>query len=336
MPRLLTLAALLFTTLLLTVSAGAQDDRPTHLWLDVFVDSVFIRALPAFDAAPSASTFEGERLEAIGRNADGTWFQVSRPYRSQSIGWISTQYVAYAFSPTLLPLTDSTTGVTSGVPIVDVGVSAFVLSDLIVRDQPLRTGARVGVLPTGVTVPVIGRNSDASWLKVNYLGLVGWVSAFGVRSVDNFLAAPLESNLPPPVFGVRIIPPEVQLAQLNRFRDYVTYHRDLALQMMAFWDDVMTGEIMPCEPPAFISEYTYSLEDVYELPELHRYAPRTDDAVIALNESIDAYTPCGVVDRVAVSEARADATNARIILDNTLRLLEDLETTITGEDNDTP
>ena len=318
---------ILLVILLWTVgSVQAQEDD--HLWLSVIVQSAFIRTMPTQDVEPSASTFEGERLEAIGRNADGTWFEVVRPYREGSIGWISRDVVSWTFSPTELPMTDTTTGVTGATPIVNTGVAAFVLNETLARTQPVRTASVVMEIPASLTIPVIGRNADGSWLLVNYLGTTGWVADYLVRSANNLLLAPEIGGLPAPALESGVIPPEIQREQVQQLREYVTAQETFALSLAFFWSDILVGEVLPCEAPDFITEYQYSFQDTVELPELRLYVPRVDRAIEYLNESVDALQPCGVFYRSVVREARADAINAQIILEQTLVSLDVLETRI--------
>ncbi len=297
----------------------------------VDVESAFIRAAPSLDSPPSASAFRDDVLLAIGRNLDGKFFEVARPYRpEESLGWVSIEVIDYEFLPERLPLTDIETGVQGDNPLaspVDYGV--FVVEGVALRSLPsIQSGDRLLNIPPSVVVPVLGRYRDGEWLLVNYLGTEGWIIGFATRQRDDILTV-TEIDVPLPGGEVslqtEIISPEVQMAQLERARDYATSRTNLARDIEAFWWLVQQGEVMPCDPPPPVEAYFYSTRDVIELPELDRYIPRMNEGIVLLNESVDVLDQCGVIDPRTVIRARNDAINAKVILDNTLVQLDNLE-----------
>jgi hypothetical protein len=317
--------------LMMIVTADAQDATTLPPYrIQVFVDSAFVRALPSADAKPVASIFEGNILEAVGRNVDGHWFEVRRPGRATNLGWISDEFVSKNFTIELLPLTDSTTGVVGSTAITDSGYGVFVQQESTLRNGPLLEGTRLGVVPYGVTVPVIERNADASWLQINYLGNVGWISGFNVRiSAYNLLEIPEGSNLPAPLAAnLPIIPPELQFAQAARLRSYLDTQVVMAVNLESFWWSVYRREVMPCNPPVAITEYQYNIEDVRELPELKRIVPRLDTGVASLNASIATLQICGALEGDDVIGARNAAINAKVIFQVGLENLDNLEKNI--------
>lgn len=295
----------------------------------VQVGSANIRIEPILDGTAIGSVFLDDKLEVVGRNADGTWFEVRRPGRKSNLGWIFNAMLDWEFRPEFLPMTNSTTGVI-GTPIEETDYTVFVLQNAVMRTQPDRTGTRITTVPLLTTVPVIERNQDASWLKVNYLGQVGWIVAFVTRTPQDILEAPLAAGLPPLPERL-IIPPEIQLDQVERLREYVTTSRDVARDLAFFWDTVAKGNTMPCESPPFVLDYIATDADVQQLPELNRLVPRMTTAIDDLNDSIEPLTICGVLDLATVTGARADAINARIILDNNLVQLDNVESIIKSQ-----
>lgn len=295
----------------------------------VQVGSANIRALPSLDSTEIGSVFLDDRVQVVGRNADGTWFEVRRVGRKTNLGWIFNKMVDWEFQPEILPMTDSETGVV-GTPIVDSGFTVFVLQNAVMRDKPDRSGMRITTVPLLTTVPVVERNQDASWLKVNYLGQVGWVVGFITRTPENILNAPLAAGLPP-LPERYIVPPEIQLDQVQALRDYVTLSRSVASDLYYFWDTVSKGNTMPCEPPAFVVAYQATDTDVQQLPELNRIVPRMFTAIDYINSSIEPLTQCGVLEVSLVYQARADAINAQVILDNSLVQLDNVESIIKSQ-----
>jgi hypothetical protein len=326
---------LLIVMLCLSVNA-AQAQTGNDFSATVKVESAFARALPSFDAEATASVFDNERLEAVSRNLDGTWFEVRRPGRMNTLGWMFGETLDWEFAPELLPLGDITTGVIGPTPLAFVPPYAVFLNEApTLRTQPLRNSPPVpGVrLPIGATLPIIARNQDGSWLFVHYLGYQGWIVAFAGRDVAGVLEVLPAPNLPP-LEGVPtvIIPVELQQAQIDRLRAFMIGRREYAAGLEGFWWRVFRGEIMPCNAPPELTTYPYSESDVRELPELQRYAPRLVTAVDYLRTSQSPLEQCGIVAPEIVGDARDSAINARIIFDATLEALQALEEDIVNRD----
>ncbi len=308
------------------------EPTPIPFRVVVDVESAFIRANPAPDAPPAASAFRDDLLEVIGRNLDGTYFEVARPYRpDESIGWVSVEVVEYEFLPELLPLTDIETGVTGNEPLTSPPEFAvFVNEGVALRTLPnVQRGDRILNIPPSVVVPVLGRFGEGEWLLVNYLGNEGWIVGFAARQREDILTVKELTGVLPadvaPQAQTTIISPEVQMEQLEAVREYAEARTDLARQVEAFWWAVQQGEVIPCDPPAAIQEYRYGPREVQVLPELDRYLPRMNEGVGLLNQSIDTLDNCGVIDPRAVQSARNAAINAKVILENTLVQLDNLE-----------
>jgi hypothetical protein len=291
--------------------------------LTVVVDSAFTRSAPSTDAAPSASLLEGNTLIAIGRNADGTWFEARRPGRTQALGWVARTVVTFTFNVAALPLTDAVTGVSGPVPVVDTGVSAFILQDARLRNAP--DGEQIGSIPNSVVVPVIEREQDNLWIEVNYNGNTGWVARFLTTVTGDLSTVPLQPVKLPP-FPILIIPPEVQLAQVKRLRAYIQPRYELAISLGNYWEVLYRGTILPCDPPDFLSSYfAYTHQDSVELPELRRYVPTLQSAVDNLNGSVKTLQRCGVYSAEDISKARGQAFSAAGGFADILGALDDLE-----------
>lgn len=306
--------------------ASAQDETAAFT-ARVKVESAFVRAAPSLDAEPVASIFQKENLEAIGRNIDGTWFEVRRPGRLYNLGWVFNEMVSWDFAIEKLPLTDFVTDLEGAQPLSkDPGFAAFIVEGVALRSGPTLQSQRIINIPPNVTVPVLERNQDGSWLHVNYKGYDGWTIGFAARQIANLMSIPQAVGLPPlATIPVIVIPPEIQLAQVERLRSYITVSREVAVNLENFWFSVYRGQIMPCEPPPFMANYPYSEQDVRELPELKRYIPRLTTAIDYLNSAITPLYGCGAFDADAVLGARNAAINARIIFDANLDVLKNLE-----------
>lgn len=307
-------------------AAVSQERDPNAFVLRVVADSVLIRALPTQESDFIGSTFENDNLVAVGRNIDGSWFEVRRPGRQNSAGWISEEWVAYMFDVSDLPITDLTTGVTGTEPVYDTGYAVLILTEATLRSRPHVNGDELMVIPAGLTIPVIERTPDDLWLFVNYLGNTGWVAEFLLRPSVNVRTLPISPAYAGTTIPVEIIPREVQLAQVNRLREFIIPKRDLAESIANFWDVVGTGEVVPCNPPgAGFTYYAWTPRDVVELPELRRHVRRLERAIDDLNASITTMQRCGVYTESEISSAYAQAINARVIFNAILGALDNLE-----------
>jgi hypothetical protein len=297
----------------------------------VIVGSAFVREAPAFDANPIASVFRDDGLEVIGRNADGTFYQVRRPRRTEALGWISIEVIETpdGFAPEFLPLTDTVTGLTGDIPLPDTDLAVFINEGVALRTLPDRQrGQLILNIPPSVIVPVIAGYRDNEWLRVNYLGNEGWIIGFTIRERDGLDVLPQITGIFPGdnvTLSALVVPPEIQREQLERVREYATARLVVATDLANFWFLVQQGEVLPCNPPASVVAYQYGGQDVRQLPELDRYVPRMNEGIGYLNESIAVLAQCGVIDPFTVNEARNDAINSRIILENTLVQLDNIE-----------
>jgi hypothetical protein len=303
----------------------AQDTPPYRVQVDE--DSVYVRAAPTFTAENVASLFRDEWIEVVSRNLDGLWFEVRRPGRMTNLGWVYNRTLEWDFQPELLPLGDGTTGLLGTTPVAGLPrIGVYLLEGASMRASPSRRAPLLATVPPLVTVPVLARNQTATWLLVNYLGYEGWIIVFATRDRPDLMTVPEAPGLPPPDEpAVVIIPPEVQQAQVDRLRAFILERRTLARDLEGFWWAVFKGEIMPCNPPPSVAQYSYSPRDIQELPELQRYLPRLSEAVDLVNDAIAPLSQCGIVNPSTVGDARDDAINARIIFDATLDVLENLE-----------
>ncbi len=293
-------------------------------------ESTFIRAAPSFDSEPIASVFIDDYLEVVGRNLDSTWYEVQRPNRMNSIGWINRESMTDIADPESVPVTDFTTGLTGDAPVdpANPGVGVWIVEGVALRTLPDRLqGERILNIPPSVVAQAFERFDGQAWLRVNYLGNEGWIIGFTTRERPEVAALPENTTILaiPASVNVEVIPPEVQRAQVQRLREFTQYHLGISDDLAGFWFMVQNGDVMPCDPPASVLEYAYSGRDVRELPETDRLAPRVNDGIDYLNASIGTLQQCGIIDPSDVVRARNNAINARVIFEATLPVLDDVE-----------
>ncbi len=140
----------------------------------------------------------GDSLPLIGRSADGVWLQaqVSSPYPTFAVptGWVMARYVWSSVPIFQLPVTDG--GTTPPPPDNLSGI--VTVPTLNVRSGPGFGYNISSQLSGGQQVKLLGRNSAADWLKVQWGGYpgmgmptyTGWVMARYIRT-----SAPV-ANLP--------------------------------------------------------------------------------------------------------------------------------------------
>ncbi|MEO8606762.1 MAG: SH3 domain-containing protein [Chloroflexota bacterium] len=317
---------LLILFILALAFGQAQAQKSSDFHAVVQVDSAFARALPAEEADPVASLFRDEPLEVVSRNLDGSWFEVKRPGRLTNLGWVFNKLIDWDFNPEELPLGDLSTGVTGPTPLLEAPTyGAYLLEGLALHPSPSRFSPVITTIPPLVTIPVLERNQNGTWLHVNYLGYDGWVIGYATRTPD-VLAIPEATSLPPlETITVIVIPVEIQQEQIDRMRAYIIEKRDIAVVLESFWWDVFRGAVKPCEPPAAVVAYQYGDQDVQELPELGRLVPRVTDGINNINNSIEPLSRCGVLSPDVVGDARDDAINAKVILNAELERLAGIE-----------
>lgn len=313
---------LLILLLVFPLLAAAQSEYV----LQVIADSAFLRAAPALDAAAAASVFENDSLIAIGRNVDGEWLQVSRPGNRSQTGWVTRRLVAFTFEVAQLPLTDLTTGVTGPEPVVNTGVSVLLLGEATLRTAPGRNAPRADVVPANLTLPVIERTPDNQWLKINFRGTTGWIAEFVTRTSANLNDAPISPEYAgsSQFAALEHIPPELQLAQVDRLLTYVKPAHETAAGVATYWKMLAQGETMACTPSERVSHFVNSARDLVELPELRRQERVLQQAVDDLNSAIDAMHRCGIYLPNEIAVAYAGALNAQAIFNTVIIRMENL------------
>lgn len=301
--------------LLLTSAIHAQDS--TAFVLQVIADSAYIRAAPDQEAEAVSSVFENDNLVAVGRNIDGLWLEVRRPGRQDTVGWIYREVALFTFEVARLPITDLTTGLTGADPVVDSGVSVLTIGEANLRTDPDRESADVGVIPVNLTLPVLERTPDRLWLKVNYRGTTGWIAEFLTSTTADIQSVTVSLEYGGVNIGAfEVIPPEVQLAQIDRLLAWIADMDGIAGQVSPYWTLLSSGETMECVPPAGnYPYYAYTPRDVAELPELRRQVRILGQAIDDLNASIESMRRCGVYLDKDIRLAYANVINAQTIFD---------------------
>jgi hypothetical protein len=315
-----------FFLLILLSAFPALAQNAREYVLQVVPESAFIRLEPDEESTPTASVFANNSLIAVGRNIDGEWLEVRRPGRQDGIGWIARRLTAFTFDLALLPITDLTTGLVGEEPVVNTGFAVLTISEGSLRTAADRFSTELALIPVGLTLPVLERTPDNQWLKINYRGMVGWMSEFETRTSSDLNTIPISpeyagsSDFP----GIEIIPYEVQIAQVDSLIAYIDPIYTQTNDVVYYWKQMSLGETLECVPPA--GGYAYfapAPRDVVELPELRRQRRLLTQAVDDINASIEAMQRCGVYTQSEIRTAYANALNAQTIFEVVNKRMED-------------
>jgi len=112
----------------------------------------------------------GFRVQIVGRNPAGSWYQVLYPPAPGGLAWVTAAYVTLP-AGTQVPLEAS--------PTPD-GPTGRVVLRLNVRSGPAASFPTLGLLEPGTIVALLGKNGTASWFQIAYPAGpngTGWVTA---------------------------------------------------------------------------------------------------------------------------------------------------------------
>ncbi|KAA3656720.1 MAG: SH3 domain-containing protein [Chloroflexi bacterium] len=150
-----------------------------------------LRTGPSLSDTVIGHVFQGQRVQAIGRNNTNTWLKV-RILETGLEGWISAAYVQVNVAVSSLPILTggstvpaatatpipASTAAPTATPTPLDGAAVVTSGALNMRSGPGVGYGVVAVVYQGHTVSLIGRTSDSSWAKVrNSANQEGWVNA---------------------------------------------------------------------------------------------------------------------------------------------------------------
>lgn len=187
------------------VDGGPLPPPPGQTTAYVTVYQLNVRGGPGLTYNIIDTVRRGDSLPLIGRSADGIWLQaqVSSPYPTFAVptGWVMARYVWSSVPIFQLPVTDG------GTPPPPANLTGIVtVPTLNVRSGPGLTYNNSGQLNGGQQVKLLGRNSAADWLKVEWGGYpgmgmptyTGWVMARYLRTSTPVYNLPVIGDQPQP------------------------------------------------------------------------------------------------------------------------------------------
>jgi len=125
------------------------------------------------------------KVQIIGRDASGSWYQIIYTESEAGKGWVRAEY-AQVEAPAEIPLVETTSGSGSA-------VSGLVIQKINVRNGPGIVYEMLGVLNPNDVVFITGRNPGGAWLQIEFASAPdgkGWVTAEFLQ-VGNIESLPL-------------------------------------------------------------------------------------------------------------------------------------------------
>jgi len=186
-----------------TVSPAA----PTGVTATVNISVLNFRSAPSLSAEVLSKLNRGETYPVTGRTADNAWAQLNVNNVS---GWVSAQYVTFTGDFNSVPVVDAGVPAPAApAPVQPTGVMGRVMGNLRVRQSPTTRSAKIGLMPWGTEVELLGKNAGHSWYMVSFNGVVGWSYAPWIRIIQGaFDQLPYTDGTqpeyapPPPTQGV--------------------------------------------------------------------------------------------------------------------------------------
>ena len=136
---------------------------------------VNVRAEPSTASDVLGIILPNTRVEIIGTDPDGSWWQIFYPQGTQEKGWVTAQYV-------------TTTG-TPHVPVIGAnpnnGNVAVIQQQLNVRSGPGADFNSLGTLNPQDVVSLIGKDANGVWLQIDFPSGPdgkGWINAAFVQA----------------------------------------------------------------------------------------------------------------------------------------------------------
>lgn len=179
-------------------------DRPVIVPQAGYVSTqgeVNMRAAPSTDAAILQQVPAGQNMAVLGRDTTGEWLHVRLD--SGETGWM--------FASLLAQNLGSIDAVYDATPLPpqrygDMGRTAKIVAPAGVnlRQYPDVTFPLVLTIPDGEQVTLLARSPYNPWVKVDYNGVVGWLSLVTLDTEAIIEALPVDLNVPPPPPPTRV------------------------------------------------------------------------------------------------------------------------------------
>jgi uncharacterized protein YraI len=161
---LILITALTVSTIALSAPSVLAQDSPVVV---VDTGAINIRSGPAPNTVSLGSVYGGTELPVTGRNASNTWWRVDSPF---GIGWVAADLVAFQGNRDAVPIVSEPVGTLEQPMVFVEGYPATVYRN------PNYDSFVIGIVPTGVSLPAVGRSNDGNWWQVQTSMGLGWIN----------------------------------------------------------------------------------------------------------------------------------------------------------------
>lgn len=185
-----------------TATAGIPTVVPTIAPITASLTAqVNVRVAPDKNATSLGLLNYGQKVQVIGKDASGKWWQVIYPENSSTTGWVTVEYApipeddadripvvqstnsAPQASATIAPAASNETAaapVAANITPTPTSRTAKVKAQIFVRKGPGQMFDTLGTVNAGTVVPITGRNQNNVWVQIQYEGGAdgkAWVAA---------------------------------------------------------------------------------------------------------------------------------------------------------------
>jgi N-acetylmuramoyl-L-alanine amidase len=246
------------------VSSLPVVDSSTSTTAVVATGALNVRSGPGLQYGVVTVVVGGERVTLLGRNANSSWALIRTT--SNVEGWVNASLLASNVPISSLPVVTDRTPDT-----LPTTASAVVITSAInVRSGPGVIYPSAAVVTKDITVALLGRTEDGSWLQVRTAsGVVGWVNASNVQANVEIATLPVvEITQPSNVAVVATGALNVRSGPGTSFDAFTAVVRGQSLAMLgrnasASWVQIQ----LPSGSTGWVSgNYIYGSIPISELP----------------------------------------------------------------------
>ena len=128
-----------------------------------------------------------QTVQIIGQEPGGNWWQIVYEAGGDGKGWVTSQYVKTVSKPEIPVIGGE--GANPG-----SGNIAVIIQQLNIRSGPDTSFNSLGILNANDIVNLTGKNSDGTWLQIEFAGKAGWINTAFVKT-DVMDSLPIVSDL---------------------------------------------------------------------------------------------------------------------------------------------
>jgi uncharacterized protein YgiM (DUF1202 family) len=151
-----------------------------------------VRQGPGVNYGVTTTAFKGQTITLLGRSNDSSWVKIRTSGNQE--GWVNASYITpnnVTISNLPVMTTSAQPQPTAPAPVTPGGIA--------VRSGPGFNYPAVGFINNGSYIDLLGRNGDATWVKISGMGLLGWMNASVIETSQSIINLPFVdgSNVSP-------------------------------------------------------------------------------------------------------------------------------------------